>query len=129
MWTLYDKLIEAIPGDKQVDEAVPGDHWTMVRSGDGVGLAMSMAAFGETRPRTLPEPCAGMPLRRLAAAAKSWNFAEAALGMAAINAWWNSPDHEAVARSLEGEDVSAFDRYRERVRGKKTAVVGHFRHL
>jgi uncharacterized protein (DUF4213/DUF364 family) len=30
---------------------------------------------------------------------------------------------------MEGEDASACIRYRERVKGKKAAVVGHFHHL
>jgi uncharacterized protein (DUF4213/DUF364 family) len=71
-----------------------------------------------------------MPLRELAEAAKSWNFAEASLGMAAVNAYYNSPERPWVGRSLDlGDDADAFTAYRQRVTGKKAAVIGHFRHL
>jgi uncharacterized protein (DUF4213/DUF364 family) len=166
MWTLYDKLIGEIPREYLVDEAIQGSHWTMVRSGGSVGLAMTLHV--ETRPWTLPDslrrvhtssacggtkgvypesntlqeqhtPSAcggvvdswtGMPLRDLAVAAKSWNFAEASLGMAAVNAYHNSPERPLVARSLaHGEDIDAFTAYRQRAAGKKAAVIGHFHHL
>jgi uncharacterized protein (DUF4213/DUF364 family) len=132
MWELYDALIKGIPRDYRVDEAIPGDHWTMVRSGKGVGLAMTL--HEDTRPRglTLPpgEPfCGGMPLAELAKAAKSWNFTEASLGMAAINAYWNSPEREFVAEAMKRGDTEAFLAWRDRVAGKKVAVIGHFFHL
>jgi uncharacterized protein (DUF4213/DUF364 family) len=49
--------------------------------------------------------------------------------MAAIGAWYNSPEHERVARALERGDKNAFDDWRERARGKKAAIIGHFPHL
>jgi uncharacterized protein (DUF4213/DUF364 family) len=130
MWALYDALIGEIPPEITVDEALRGGHWTMVRCGNSAGLAMTVGGpLGESRPRTLPEDCRGLALRELAEAVKSWNFAEAALGMAAINAFWNSPEREAAALSLNRGESRAFEAWRERVRGKKAAVVGHFRHL
>jgi uncharacterized protein (DUF4213/DUF364 family) len=70
-----------------------------------------------------------MRLRDLAEAAKSWNFVEAGLGVAAINAFCNFPDHEPVAKALEYEDTDAFTAWRSRAAGKKAAVIGHFPHL
>jgi uncharacterized protein (DUF4213/DUF364 family) len=136
-WALYDALIDPIPPDLKTDEAISGAHWTYVRSGDRAGLAMNLAHVHntETRPRLLPESrqaitgmpgITGMPLRELAAAAKSWNFAEAGLGVAAINAFWNSTEHEPVARSMAGDGSSSFTAWRDRVWGKKVAVIGHF---
>jgi uncharacterized protein (DUF4213/DUF364 family) len=128
MWTLYDKLIEGIPREHLVDEVIQGSHWNMVRSGGAVGLAMALPV--ETRPRMLPDFYAGMPLRELAEAAKSWNFTEAGLGMAAVNAFYNSPERPWAARSLaRGENVDAFSAWRSLATGKKVAVIGHFRHL
>jgi uncharacterized protein (DUF4213/DUF364 family) len=49
--------------------------------------------------------------------------------MAAINAYWNQTAHEAVARALERGKTEAFAAWRDRVRGKKAAVIGHFPHL
>jgi uncharacterized protein (DUF4213/DUF364 family) len=133
-WALYDALIDPIPPGLKADEAIAGEGWVYVRSADRVGLAMNLARIHavDTRPRMLPEDCQGlrgMPLKEIAAAAKSWNFAEASLGVAALNAFWNSPEHGAVARSLEGDGSEAFEAYAERVRGKKVAVIGHFPYL
>jgi uncharacterized protein (DUF4213/DUF364 family) len=127
-WALYDALIEAIPPGLTVDEVLSGEAWIYVRSGDQVGLAMNLSCIHntETRPRLLPQSCVGMPLKEMAAAAKSWNFAEASLGVAALNAFWNSPEHEAVAQALLGDGLEAFEAWADRVRGKKVAVIGHF---
>jgi hypothetical protein len=43
MWELYDALIGDIPRDYRADEAVPGAHRTMARSGKGVGRAEAPA--------------------------------------------------------------------------------------
>lgn len=130
-WALYDCLIAAIPPELKADEAISGEHWSYVRSGSRAGIAMNLGSLvnTETRPRTLPDSCRGMALQDLARASKSWNIAEASLGVAAINAFWNSPEHESVASALAGEDKSAFEAWKSRVAGKKVAVVGHFMHL
>jgi uncharacterized protein (DUF4213/DUF364 family) len=133
-WALYNALIDPIPSGRTADEVILGSHWAYVRSGDRVGLAMNLARVHdtETRPRLLSGSCrdlSGIPLRELAAAATSWNFAEASLGVAAINAFWNAVEHETVARAMEREDRKAFEVWREKVRGKKVAVIGHFMRL
>jgi uncharacterized protein (DUF4213/DUF364 family) len=132
MWELYDALIDAIPSGLSVDEAFIGDQWTMVRSGAGVGLAMTV--HEGNRPARLPLDygavgCRGMALAELAGAAKSWNFFEASLGIAAINAYWNSPEHEIVRQARCRGDTEAFIAWQDRVAGKKVAVIGHFFHL
>ncbi|MDR3337577.1 MAG: DUF364 domain-containing protein [Treponema sp.] len=131
LWALYDALITPIPPERRVDEVIPGGHWTMVRSGKGAGLAMTIVRppDQESRPRSLPPVAEGIPLRELAEAVKSWNFAESSLGAAAINAYWNSPEHPAIAKALEYGSLGAFETYRSRVAGKKVAVIGHFRHI
>ncbi|MDR3162044.1 MAG: methyltransferase domain-containing protein [Spirochaetaceae bacterium] len=129
MWELYDTLIDAIPPERIVDEAFLGNQWTMVRSGAAVGLAMTV--HEGNRPAGLPlenaaAGCRGMALAELAAFAKSWNFLEASLGMAAINAYWNSPEHDIVREACDRGDVEAFVAWQDRVAGKKVAVIGHF---
>ncbi|MDR3337605.1 MAG: DUF364 domain-containing protein [Treponema sp.] len=130
MWELYDELIGGIPPEYRADLILEGKMWTMVRSGDSCGLAMTAegASVEDTRPRTLPAHCDGMPLRDLAVSVKSWNFAEASLGLAAINAYWNSPEREEVARNIAaaGDPVNV---WRERAAGKKAAVIGRFSRL
>jgi uncharacterized protein (DUF4213/DUF364 family) len=132
VWELYDALIEHIPPTYRVDDVFQGDHWTMVRSGNSAGLAMTV--HERNRPEHLPlsgraASCRGMALAELAAAAKSWNFAEASLGMAAINAYWNSPEREQVIDALKQEETEAFLAWRDRIAGKKVAVIGHFYQL
>lgn len=129
MWDLYDALIEAVPPSAQVRECVCGLNWFAVRA-TGVGVAMSP---GEGAP-SLPHAgrYAGMALKDLAALSKSWNFHEAALGLAALNAAFNGPATVAAAfgQPLEKiESANCFHYLREDFRGKKVAVVGHFRDL
>ena len=132
MWEFYDTLIDGIPPDYRVDEAFVGPYWTMVRSGAGLGLAMTLR--DATRPTVLPMPVdgasyRGIPLAELAGAAKSWNLTEASAGLAAVNAYWNSPEREAVRKALAGGDSEAFSAWRDRAAGKKVAVIGHFPRL
>jgi uncharacterized protein (DUF4213/DUF364 family) len=132
MWELYDELIEAIPAEQCVDKAITGRYWTFVRAGGGTssgGAGLAMTLDKPTRPMTLPKDMAGMRLRELAAFSKSWNFEEASLGIAAINAWWNAPEQKAAAFSLNIEDDDSFSFWRRRVTGKKVAVIGHFPYL
>lgn len=76
---------------------------------------------------------AGLPLAAVAARAKSWNFADAALGMAAINAHYNAPER---IRALEEDPAftvhsgcNTFEYMLPRVTGRRVTVVGHFRGL
>lgn len=88
MWRMYDELIEGIPMGHTIDEIVIGSSWTCLKAGRLCGVAHTVKV--ETRPRLLPEDMTGMELRQAAEGAKSWNFIEATIGMAAINAWYNS---------------------------------------
>lgn len=128
-WDLYEALIEAVPAAARVEDCVCGLHWFAVRAA-GVGLAMAPGDGTPSLP--LAGRYAGMALRDLAALSKSWNFHEAALGVAAINAAFNAP--AAVANAFgkplaDIESANCFHYLREAFRGKKVAVVGHFRDL
>ncbi|GMO17631.1 MAG: DUF364 domain-containing protein [Termitinemataceae bacterium] len=131
MWEIYDTLIEGIPETITVEESVLGDHWAALRSSeDGAGLGMRYNIT--TINSDLPEDLRGIKLCRLARAAKSWNFIEAAFGVAAINSYYN---HHERAKKL-GIDISAssraneaFLKYRDMLTGKNVAVVGHFPYL
>lgn len=62
-------------------------------------------------------------IRQLAPAAKSWNLTDASFGMAAINAYYNTP-----ARLEKLGAFEPFDRYCTHgldLRGKRIGVVGH----
>lgn len=132
MWKLYDELIERIPCDIFADQITIGLHWTTVRAGNYCGAAMTVAERSERG--SLLNERRGQPLRHLASLSKSWDFVEAAVGVAAINAYYNNEQTwkrprkgDLPWRILGGEN--AFDGYRQEVKGKKVAVVGHFRQL
>jgi uncharacterized protein (DUF4213/DUF364 family) len=129
MWEIYDRLIEAVPSSSVVDACVCGLHWFLVRS-EGVGAAMtpregeaSVAGAGSL---------AGMKTRALAARVKSWNWHEAALGLAAINSALNAPavvDRIAGLHPEQQPSQDVFSYLLDEFRGKKVAVIGHFRNL
>lgn len=65
-----------------------------------------------------------MPLKQAAAFVKSWDFREAALGLATINASVNRRE-----RFGSQENPDAFLRFRDRCEGGKVAVIGRFAYL
>jgi len=71
----------------------------------------------------------GLPLREVAECVKSWNFYEAAIGLAAINAYYNNPviakkSGVAIGDSMHVEDRihDPFIMSQNEIRGKKVAV-------
>lgn len=125
MWKIYDELIADVPTDVVVQDVVVGRYWVAVRAG-GVGLAMTQRETGAARGRS-GDPV-GMKARDLAEWVKSWNFLEASIGLATINATVNAPG--ALARAGLPEDENCRDGLFARVaasaRGGKVALIGHF---
>ena len=81
----------------------------------------------ETLPPVIPEGINGLSLREAAGAAKSWNFKEAGLGMAAVNAWYNTEEN---IRRLGASEP--FENYCTRgidFKGKKVAAVGNLKSI
>jgi uncharacterized protein (DUF4213/DUF364 family) len=136
-WLLYDELIEGIPGDIKVDGFLIGHHWTTISAGGHTGIAMTMEQPGP--PSLCPEDLRGAKLRDAAALSKSWNFLDATMGMAALNAWYNTPEKmtdlgvlpaEPEAGDLETRKKrEAFGSSAREVTGRKVAVIGHFPNL
>jgi uncharacterized protein (DUF4213/DUF364 family) len=129
MWEIYDTLIDAVPSGSKVRDCLAGLHWFAVRS-EGMGLAMTPREGAARQPRA--GEIAGMRTRDLAALVKSWNFHEAALGLAAINSALNSStslSHSAGFSPGQQPDEDVFTYLLDEFRGKKVAVVGHFRNL
>lgn len=138
MWKLYDELIESIPADIVVEDYNVAHNWTTVCAGGNLGVSLTVPSSG--LPRTQPDPVAGMALRDVAALAKSWNFIEASLGVAALNAYYNTWDRAAafpgfVKPASTGGDLAsrteknAFFAFADELAGKKVAVIGHFPHI
>ena len=85
---LYDALIEGVTPET-VTGTLSGRCWTAVETENAFGMAMTTPV--DTAPRMLSGDYPGMDLKALAQAAKSWNLTEAGFGMAAINAFYNTP--------------------------------------
>ena len=135
MWKLYDDLIENIPADIRVDNITVGLSWTAVTAGNYCGTAMTVREQQECYVEDLLECRRGQPLRYLATLSRSWNFTEASIGVAAINAYYNNKDtwkHLSYSGEIPWKIIgseNAFDGYAQAVKGKKVAVIGHFRRL
>ena len=126
---IYDALIDGLPAGVRVKSYINGRIWTMVETDEGAhGLAMTFDAA--TIPPLWAEDYIDRGLRDVAALSKSWNFPEAAVGMAAINAWYNERNR-ALARGVVFPDrergvQDAFSVYLARAEGKRVATVGSF---
>ncbi len=128
MCDLYDALIEGIPRDITVTKSTVGNIWTAVCTQNGIGLAMTTQV--STIEQSISGEVCGMKLADLASHAKSWNFIEAGLGMAAINAYYNSlPIARQNGVLLPGADPleqDAFITSYDEMRNKRVCIVGHF---
>ena len=124
MWEIYDRLIAEIPDELTVKEYICGMTWTaVVSSADSIGLAMT------TPVQTLPaaeEKIVGMKLKKAAELVKSWNFVEAGIGMAAINAYYNSPERLEKMQTEQGD--TRFCTFDIPYEGKKICMIGALRY-
>ncbi|MEG2441119.1 MAG: DUF364 domain-containing protein [Acetivibrio sp.] len=120
MWKLYDDLLRPIPKDKIVDEIIVGIHWTMVRIGEKIGVAATNSL--ESIPRRENQDKSWYAVASLI---KSWNFLEAGIGMAAINAFYNNQEQLNHMTLLPSEDI--FLLHQQAFESKKVAIIGHFK--
>ena len=118
---LYDILLDGIDTAAPVTGTQMGQCWTAVETAEHFGMAMTTP--GDTAPRLLSGDYTGMPLRELAAACRSWNLTEAGYGMAAVNAFYNTPAHLAQLNAYEPFDNYCTDGLD--LRGRHIGVVGH----
>lgn len=127
-WQLYDELIQGIPGGIAVGDYCVGAHWTYVEADSGVGISKSVR--GGSHGSFHEDPCS-LDLKTLAALAKSWNWLEASLGVAAINAWYSTAERVqamggSVALEHAGRAGNPFSALQDAYAGKKVTVIGHF---
>jgi uncharacterized protein (DUF4213/DUF364 family) len=134
MWKLYDELIEGIPPEAAADNIICGASHAAVRSGGAVGVSGTLE---ETwRQPILAKKTPGMGLRELAGCVKSWDFREASVGLAAINAWYNDINraralglHIPDAAHVEDRAADPFVTLQREVVGKTVTVIGHFPYI
>ena len=118
---LYDALIDGISSPAVVADTLMGQCWTAVETGEHFGMAMTTPV--DTAPRMLSGDYTGRCLKELAQAAKSWNLTEAGFGMAAINAFYNTPQRLEALNAYEPFENYCTDGLN--LRGKHVGVVGH----
>lgn len=123
MWKVYDTMIEHLPDCGSVVSICSTDFWTLVQLENGShGLAMT--TDGDTRPTQFPQ-ISGLPCREAAKAVKSWNLPEASVGMAAINACYNTMQQMEVLGCAE-----PYERYCTHgldFTGKTVGIIGHLK--
>lgn len=139
MWKFYDKIIDEIPDDLDavIDFVHVGEVWTIVGAGEYVGMAVTvneqdfdLFEFSGIANHDF----LGMPLKDAACYCESWNFLEASIGTAALNAYLNSYHHLTDPKLFRGMSQkpnasNGFNDYKSLAAGKKVAVVGHFTKL
>lgn len=118
---LYDVLIKGIKSDALVTNTMMGQCWTAVETADRFGMAMTTSV--DTAPRMIDGDYSGIPLKELAQTAKSWNLTESGFGMAAVNAFYNTPERLETLNAFEPFDNYCTDGLD--LRGKHIGVVGH----
>ncbi|MDR1797960.1 MAG: DUF364 domain-containing protein, partial [Clostridiales Family XIII bacterium] len=131
MWELYDELIEGIPSEWKAERIVCGVRNCFVLSEAGGGISHTM--YGTVKSATFLDKYDGMPLRDLAACVKSWEYGEASLGHAALNAYYNSvPQMTALgveiaeASRVEDRKADPFIMGQNDMRDKTVTMIGRF---
>lgn len=135
-WSLYEELLSGIPQGIKAKNIVVGATFAAVESETGaVGLGSYLWSRYYTRPFTHPGDLTGKTLRELAELIKSRNYLEAAIGQAAVNAWYNAPEM-ARQNGVDMDQNPREDRMNDpfimsqrEIRGKKVATIGHFPYL
>lgn len=118
---LYDILTDGIDTETVVTGTLMGKCWTAVETAERFGMAMTTPM--DTAPRMMSGEYTGKTLKELAQAAKSWNLTEAGFGMAAINAYYNTPERLETLGAYEPFDNYCTDGLD--LQGKHIGVVGH----
>lgn len=120
MWNLYDELYIGIPSGILVEGCVVGKLWTTVRIAGNIGVARTL---GDTSAdlSELSLSMIGQPLREVANHLKWDSLLRASIGVAALNAFYNSAAHV--------ETMDAPPAFEGELGGKKVAIIGELPNL
>lgn len=137
MWELYDELINGIPEGIEITNFFQNDSYTLIASENYVGGVVTNTL--SCRPvdnrsiiNDLKNLCfTNLKLKDVAALIKSWNFMEASIGAAALNAYYNNKNtidsFVNTQTNIEIADISnPFIALEKNIQGKKIATIGHF---
>jgi uncharacterized protein len=127
-WHIYRLLLDGLSDAGQVEEVLIGLTWTLTRGPSSIGLAMSPGSM--TRVLPWSGTLAGQKLKDLAMWVKSWNYHEAAVGMACINAILNRDNELAESATPIFSDgpanLSVFEHFKPELLGKRVVVIGRY---
>lgn len=123
MWEMYDALLERIESEDRIRSVRAGESWVLVKTEQGA-LGVASVQQGRSGRRLQAEKYVGLSLREAGQLVKSWDFEEAAMGLAAVNTVLNRD-----RMFPDCGEPDAFLRYRDRASGKKVAVIGRFPYL
>lgn len=120
MWNFYDELYMGIPSGIRVEGCVVGKLWTTVRANGNIGIARTLGDTGIDR-NALGQSFVGQFLRDAANVLRWDSLIRASVGVAAMNAFYNSAAHL--------ERLNAPPAFQKELCGKKVAVIGELPNL
>ncbi len=121
-WALYDTLIQKIKQNDQIERVYFGESWVAVYM---QSQRMGVAAMPVEQKNTHdPKTYEGKMLFDVLPLLKSWDLVEASLALACLNSQVNQ---EALIKSDPNPD--AFLRFKDILKHKNVAVIGHFQYL
>ena len=114
--------------DGIAERLVVGFNWTAVQCGAAVGLAWSPRGLQGARTTAETGTFAGRTLAELARLGLSDNPYERSIGLAAANAFWNTPDASSGAGWQEGDGLAPWGGDPDTLAAElpRTVIIGRF---
>lgn len=130
---IYQLLLDKVAAQEtiEIEEIIIGLTWTLCRTVNSTGLAMSPP----TQTRTLPwaGTLRGKKINEIAQWITAWQMHEATVGLAAINAVINHNNPllaKAISLSQTSQpNLAVFEYFLPRLSGKKVTVIGRYPYL
>jgi uncharacterized protein (DUF4213/DUF364 family) len=119
-FVLYDALCAGVTSEDTIEKTISGERWAFAETASSAGIAMFTA--GSTIAPMYPT-LEGLSLAEAAQTVKSWNREGASLGLAAANAFYNTP--ERIEAFGAGVSMDVFYTDGINLRGKTVALIGH----
>ncbi len=123
IYSLYDSLLSGLDGELSVSSTLSGQQWCLAATDSGMGIAMHTP--GSSRPPMFPGGLEGLELGLASKALMSWNMEEASFALAALNAFYNTPERLAALGAALPEGGHYGDGLD--FTGMTVGIVGHMR--
>ncbi len=119
-FALYDAIAAGVESRETIERAVLGERWALVETKENSGMAMFTGGHSIA---PMFSGFEGLTLREAAGALKSWNLEEASLGLAAANAFYNTPQRlDALGARIS---MNVFYTDGIDLRGRTVGIIGH----